>query len=170
MCYYKLYVFLHCGHSTFSDMPVGFCKAAKDVSARFSGSSVISRADSMDVEERTLSETVSKNKEMRPCNNGRIHPLQTIRLDRLCAACQYERDARLKALESLNSEIHFEPSRWQFKYQGGTSMRQTGPTKEAVSRPESGITWDVATTLNNLLPGGQGWMRDWRRQGAGAAE
>jgi hypothetical protein len=38
MCYHRLSIFMHCGHSTFSDTPVGFCKAARDVSVRLSGS------------------------------------------------------------------------------------------------------------------------------------
>lgn len=181
MCYYKLHIFLDCGHSTFSEMPVGFCKAAKDVSVRFSGSrqqrtstlsttsSIYSRTDSMEAEEQRDSKHAWTTKAIRPCTEGQIHPLQTRRLERLCAVCQYERDKRLEALKSRNGEIHFEPWRWQFKYQGGsTSTQQKDPSKAAVSNAESGITWDVTTTLNSLMTGSSSWMKDWKRQGSDA--
>lgn len=177
MCYYRLYVFLHCGHSTFSEMPVGFCKAAKDVLIRLSSpggqrastisttSNVSSRADSMEPEERRKSRTISAAKAIRPCTEGQIHPLQTRRLERLCAVCQQDRDERLKVLESLNSEIHFEPWRWQFKYQGGTtSMQQRAAPEEAVLRAETGTVWDATATLNSLMAGSSGWLKDWKHQ------
>lgn len=171
MCYYRLHVFLSCGHSTFSDKPVGFCKAATDVSIRSSfsrqrrtstlsaSSSIYSRTDSIEVEDQRDSEPISRASAMRPCTEGQIHPLHTRRLERLCAVCQYERDERLKVLESLSSEIHFEPWRWQFKYQGGTtSIRQKRPPMEATSDAENRNTW------NSLMTGSSGWMKDWKRQ------
>ncbi|KAF1932026.1 uncharacterized protein M421DRAFT_416756 [Didymella exigua CBS 183.55] len=120
-------------------MPVGFCKAANDVAVDLPGSpsrqqrestisttsTVVSRADSMDPEERRKARSVEVATTIRPCVHGQIHPLQTRRLERLCAVCQQERDERLKVLDSLKSAIQFEPRRWQFKYQGGsTSMQQ----------------------------------------------
>ena len=176
MCYYRLYVFLHCGHSTFSEMPVGFCKAAKEVSVRFSSpgrqrestistASEISRADSIEPGEQRRSRAVSVTKAVRPCAEGHMHPLQTRRLERLCAICQHERDERLHALESLNSRIHFEPWRWQFKYQGGsTSIKQQETSTGIVSSAESNSAWDMTTTLNSLVAGSSGWMKDWKRQ------
>ena len=176
MCYYRLYVFLHCGHSTFSEMPVGFCKAAKEVSLRFSSpgrqrestistASDVSRADSMEPEERRKSRAMSATKAIRPCAQGQMHPLQTRRLERLCAVCQHDRDQRLQVLESLNSEIRFESWRWQFKYQGGsTSVSQRDASKEAVFQPENGSVWDVGTTFNSLMTGGSSWIKDWKRQ------
>ncbi|KAF2627789.1 hypothetical protein BU25DRAFT_340888 [Macroventuria anomochaeta] len=102
---------------------------------------------------------------MQLCTESQIHPLQTRRLERLCAICQHERNKRLKALESLNSEIHFEPWRWQFKYQGGsTSTQQKGPPKVAEFNAENRSIWDVTTTLNGLVTGSSGWMKDWKRQ------
>lgn len=183
MCYYKLYIFLHCGHSMFSNKPVGFCKAAEDASVRWPGSeqqrssrlsttsSEYSRADSMEAEEEKHSRNVSKAKEMRPCSDGQIHPLQTRRFETLCEICQHDRDERLEALGSLNSKIHFEPWRWQFKYQGGSSPAQhDGLLKGTESKARDGTTWDVTTTLNNLITGSPGWMRDWKRQDARSAD
>lgn len=179
MCYYGLCIFMHCGHSTFSETPVGFCKAAKDVSARLSGSpsrqqrvstisttsTVISRADSMNPEERRKSRTVEATSAIQPCAQSQIHPLQTKRLDRLCAFCQQERDQRLEALDSLTSSIHFEPSKWQSKYQGGRgSTMQHRKAEDIAHGVESGNLWGVTTTLNNLVSGGSGWMKDWKRQ------
>lgn len=178
MCYYRLHIFIHCGHSTFSEMPVGFCKAAKDVSVRLSGSpsrqqrestisttsTVMSRADSMNPEEKRKSRSVTATRAIRPCAQGQIHPLQTRRLERLCAVCQQERDKRLEALESLNSAIHFEPWRWQFKYQGGSTSMQPTKAEETASGAEDRAMWGVTTTLNSLMAGSSGWMKDWKRQ------
>lgn len=170
---------MHCGHSTFSEMPVGFCKAAKDASVRLSGSpsrqqrestisttsTVVSRADSMNPEERRKPRSGEATRAIRPCAQGQIHPLQIRRLERLCAICQHERDKRLEALNSLNSAIEFEPWRWQFKYQGGSSSMQHTKAEEGASeRDESASMWRVSTTLNNLMTGSSGWMKDWKRQ------
>lgn len=184
MCYYKLSIFMHCGHSTFSKMPVGFCKAARDVSVRLSGSpprqqrestlstasTVVSRADSMNPEERRKSRSVEATRAMRPCAQGQIHPLQTRRLERLCAVCQQERDERMEALDALSSAIEFEPRKWQFKYQGGSSSSQ--PTKaEGASAPEENVSlWRVSSTLNDLVAGSSGWMKDWKRQEPNVAD
>jgi hypothetical protein len=58
MCYYRLYIFNGCGHSTVSEMPVGYCKDAKtktsssqnntasSVNAERSGSNLRSRSSS----------------------------------------------------------------------------------------------------------------------------
>jgi hypothetical protein len=162
---------MHCGHSTFSDMPVGFCKAAKDVSVRLSespsrqqresttstASTVVSRADSMNPEERRNSRSVEATRAIRPCAQGQIHPLQTRRLERLCAVCQQERDRRLEVLDSINSAIEFEPWRWQFKYQGRSRSMQRTKAEEGASGPEEGVSiWRVSTTLSNLMGGSSG--------------
>lgn len=177
MCYYRLYIFLQCGHSTFSEMPAGFCKAAKDVTVRFSGSrqrststtssssSVYSRTDSMEPDERRELRHVSTTKAIRPCAEGQIHPLQTRRLERLCAVCQHERDKRLEALELLNSEIHFEPWRWQFKYQGGGSSAQQDKPTKPIDSDVGIVTWDMTTTLSSIVSSSSSRIRDWKRQG-----
>ena len=179
MCYYRLYIFLHCGHSTFSEMPVGFCKAAKDLTVRFSGprqrststasntSSVYSRTDSMDAEERKRPQSVSTTRAIRPCNEGRVHPLQTRRLERLCSTCQHERDKRLGALEVLTNGIHFEPWHGQSKYQSGRTYTQQ---KEARSNMESTTAWDVTTTINSIVSGSSTWIKDWKRQESTVAD
>jgi hypothetical protein len=179
MCYYRLYIFLHCGHSTFSEMPVGFCKAAKDVTVRFSGSrqrststasntsSVYSRTDSMDAEERKRPQSVSTTRAIRPCIIGRIHPLQTRKLERLCSTCQHERDKRLEALELLNNGVHFEPWQGQSKYQSGRTYTQQ---KEARSNMESTTAWDVTATINSLVSGSSSWIKDWKRQESTVAD
>lgn len=176
MCYYKLHVFLHCGHSTFSDLPVGFCKAAKDVTVRFSGSrhritstassssSVCSRTDSMVPGESKDCRASLTSRALRPCAQGQIHPLQSRRFERLCAACQRERDQRLEALELLNREIHFEPWRWQFKYQGGCSTQRREPPKIASIGAVVETTSGVVTSSNILVSGSSGWVKDWKRQ------
>lgn len=179
MCYHRLSIFMHCGHSTFSDMPVGFCKAARDVSVRLSGSpsrhqrestisttsTVVSRADSMNPEERRKSRPVEATRAIRPCAQSQIHPLQTRRLERLCAFCQQERDERLEALDALSSVIEIEPSRWQFKYQRGSSSTQLTKEEGGASRPGgSASIWRVSSTLNDLMAGNSGWIKDWKRQ------
>jgi hypothetical protein len=179
MCYHRLSIFMHCGHSTFSDTPVGFCKAARDVSVRLSGSpsrqqrestisttsTMISRADSMNSEERRKPRSVKATRAIRPCAQSHIHPLQTRRLERLCVVCQQERFKRLEALDALSNAIEFEPSRWQFKYQGGSSSMQPTKAEEGASGPEeSASIWRVSSTLNNLMASGSGWAKDWKRQ------
>lgn len=165
MCYYRLYIFLHCGHSTFSEMPAGFCKAAKDVTVRFSGSrqrsisttsnssSVYSRTDSMEPEERREPRHVSTTKAIRPCAEGQIHPLQTRRLERLCAVCQHDRDRRLRALELLNSEI-------QFKYQGGESSAQQDEPTQPNNSSLGVATWDMTTTFSSIVSSSSSRIRD----------
>jgi len=163
----------HCGHSTISDIPVGYCKAAKTASVQYPNSEqqrtsmlsiscrVYSRADSMEAEEPQDPRGVSIAQQMQPCNESQIHPLQTRRFERLCTGCQHERDDRLDALDSQKSEIRFEPWKWQFRYQGGSA-----PANEANSYTINGTTWAVTTTLSNLIIGSPGWMRDWKRQDA----
>lgn len=169
---------MHCGHSTFSEMPVGFCKAAKDASARLSespsrqqrasiistSSTVISKTDSMNPEERRKSRSAEAARAIRPCAQGQIHPLQTRRFERLCAFCQQEREKRLEALDSLSNSVHFEPSRWRFRYQGGSTALQPAKAADVAHGAESANRWSVTTTLNNLMAGGSGWMKDWKRQ------
>ncbi|KAH9879124.1 hypothetical protein J1614_002560 [Plenodomus biglobosus] len=55
---------------------------------------------------------------MQPCAEGRAHPFNRIKLERLCAFCEYERSERLKALEIPRDEVKFDPARWRWKYQG----------------------------------------------------
>jgi hypothetical protein len=171
MCYYRLCIFLGCGHSTFSETPVGFCKDASEkhaergqqsqrVSTLSTTSSVYSRTDSMEAEKHNPMPTSAIGRQIQPCTEVRVHPLQTRRLERMCAICQDERDRRLEALHSLNKERRFEPWRWQFKYQGGsTSVQQN----DAVGVPTN-AGWDVTTTLNSIVAGSSGWMKDWKRQ------
>lgn len=170
---------MHCGHSTFSDVPVGFCKAARDVSVRLSGSpprqqrdstmsitsTVASRADSMNPEERRKSRSVEATRAIRPCAQGQIHPLQTRRLERLCALCQQARDRRLEALDALSGVIEFEPRKRQTKYQCGSSLMK--PTKAKVGnsdQEENASVWRISSTLNSLMAGSPGWVKDWKRQ------
>ncbi len=174
MCYYKLHIFMHCGHSALSDLPVGFCKAAKDPSdeagvlqqqkglTTFNVTSIHSRTDSLDIENRKDPGCVPPNRKIQSCTKGQIHPLQSRRLDRLCTVCQYERDQRLQNLESLGSAIHFEPWQWRFKYQGGTDlMQQKDPLEEASG---TGNDSTVTTTLRRFVTSNSGWMREWVRQ------
>jgi len=176
MCYYRLYIFLHCGHSTSSNTPVGFCKDAKDnraerldsidqrTSTTSTTSSMYSKADSMDAEEKETGRSLAAEGQMLPCTEDRIHPLQTRRLERLCAICQHDRDSRLEALGSLNDEIRFEPWRWQFKYHGGsTSVHQDVLSKEATPTSNAvttGTERGVATTVNSFFTSSSGWVKD----------
>lgn len=181
MCYYQLYIFLHCGHSTSSQTPVGFCKDAEEdrtlhldlqaqrLSTMSTASSVYSMADSLDAEKKDIGQRAVAKGRMRPCTEGRVHPLQTRRLERLCASCQHKRERRLEVLQELSDRISFEPWQWQFKYQGGsTSLQQDVLSKEAAQTCNTVTTateWDVATTVSSFITSSSGWMKDRKRQG-----
>lgn len=76
------------------------------------------------------------------CREGRVHPLHTIRLDRMCPACTEEREERLRRLDSSIRGIRFDPARWHWKYQGA---------KANISRKQEG-RWGVGTAVGD-------WMR-----------
>lgn len=116
-------------------------------------------------EERKDSRLVSATKAIRPCAQGQLHPLQTRRLERLCAVCQHARDKRLEVIDSLNSQIHIEPWQWQFKYQGkGTPMQRVESSKEVTAITADATAWDMTKTLSGLVSGSPSWMKDWKRQ------
>ncbi|KAH7076945.1 hypothetical protein BKA63DRAFT_469016 [Paraphoma chrysanthemicola] len=137
MCYYRLYIFLGCGHSSTSASPVRYCETAKrphkedlhdaaegevkttrtgialDLNAgskpdwrsaaRHSASTTESKRDDEGAP-KTLSE---EGINVEPCTEGRLHPIYTVKLERVCADCAFEREERLRKLEDMTSEIGF---------------------------------------------------------------
>jgi hypothetical protein len=76
-----------------------------------------------------------KKTEMQPCKDGRVHPLHTVKLERMiCADCVNARDQRLHAIESNSAEIRIEPSRWQWKYHGQSGGRPLSTTYAEVDK------------------------------------
>ncbi len=73
MCYYNTYIFLGCGHISFSDKPVTNSQCPN----------------------RSLSVTPAEPS-VPSCTEKLNHPLHTFGIDNLCAACQDERDARVE--------------------------------------------------------------------------
>jgi hypothetical protein len=75
MCYYNTYIFLGCGHISFSDKPVTNSRCPN----------------------RSLSVAgCSAEPSVPSCTEKLNHPLHTFGIDNLCAACQDERDARVE--------------------------------------------------------------------------
>jgi hypothetical protein len=199
MCYYRLYIFLGCGHSTFASTPVRYCAnattlaknmAREEVSltqpnTQLNTTSTIDVAQKLDTGSRkTIGESSTttrltrrendntkgprkstKDKEMQPCEQGEVHPLHTVRLEPMCADCALERDARLRALEFISTEIKINPGRWQWKYHG--SSQQQPPPRHNVEGPTEVV--EDATPREKVDSGvwtvGTKWLRDWKDQG-----
>jgi hypothetical protein len=216
MCYYRLYIFLGCGHATFSSTPVRHCtnatspinnRALEDLSSIQPTTNLktpsTSVALNLDVESqpdataelqvssstKLPSQEANHTKDLRkyivvnpvnasepkPCREGQAHPLHTVRLERICAGCAFEREERLRALESFSTEIKFEPNRWQWKYRGNS---ETLPPKMPIMegngnstivsvgadlgvveqrKVDSGV-WTMGAKMN-------GFLKDWKGQG-----
>jgi hypothetical protein len=95
--------------------------------------------------------------ELEACGEGRMHPLHTVRVARLCASCAIERDERLQAidLDSVVFKVGLKQrhSKVIERHQallldGGSGERQRK------SKVDSGV-WTVGTR----------WMKDWKHQG-----
>lgn len=71
------------------------------------------------------------------CEEGRVHPLHTIRLERICTLCEHERQERLRLLYSSMGEIRIDPSRWRCKYPGDAKKKGDGNQR-------TGVGWSVA--------------------------
>lgn len=211
MCYYRLFVFLGCGHSTFSSTPVSYCANARrqsaavnkkssklpedEVSPRHSTtpsqtstvyssldhglqsetadgtastSTVPAQATGKDIQEGNASSATAPTMEdnMQPCPEGRAHPFHTVRIERICAVCEYERDERLRALESSSSEIRFEPWRWRWKYRGGKdgpAWKHPGEGNGAGSNQRQ----DVRVSVRGMSAAVGSWIKDWNRKDSG---
>lgn len=203
MCYYRLFIFLGCGHSTFSSMPVRYCTSAQSkattgpkrkspgLTGRSSGHSASSSNESNvyslpehantstsssvsdasqtrgnlagSRHELKSDEEVVTEEDEQPCAEGPVHPFHTVKLERLCAVCDNEREERLRALDSSISEIRFEPWRWQCKYQGIKRGSLDGKDDKAKhgeqDRMTSGV-WGMGTVVED-------W---WKRKDSGISE
>jgi hypothetical protein len=204
MCHYRFYIFMGCGHSTFSLMPVSYCANAMDLGKHHT-QEPSSPADFTAEPESTINELAldpqqcsvaqptqdshpttqlgeniinttiepkrkpkSKKIKLQPCQDGRVHPLHTVRLERMiCEGCASARDERLHALESNTSEVKIEPSRWQWKYHGQSggpllsirnSVMEKSPAvvgKASHSKVDSGIWLGAMGAM----------MKDWKDSG-----
>ena len=122
------------------------------------------QAASKDIEEHNTSSVRTSTTEdnVQPCAEGRAHPLHTVRLERICAVCEYEREERLRTLESSISEIKFEPWRWRTKYRGGKdglSGENDGSKLSSSVRPK-----DVRASVLGLSATVGSWMKDWAQR------
>ncbi|KAK4995438.1 hypothetical protein LTR66_004737 [Elasticomyces elasticus] len=87
MCYHRLYIYDTCGHSFFSNIPLSVCRHA-------SISPFASFSKTCDI---------------------RAHPFQSVKLEKLCAQCQRQRDMLLTAVEQ-DQIVRFEEWRWKVSY------------------------------------------------------
>lgn len=98
----------------------------------------------------SFEQNASQTDGVESCREGRVHPLHTIRLDRMCPICTEEREERLRGLDSSIRGIKFDPARWHWKYQGA---------KTNASRKQEG-RWTVGAAKG-------GWMRGWNKRDTG---
>lgn len=110
----------------------------------------------------------TRNPILQPCDEGRVHPLHTVRLERVCADCASARDERLRVLDSTTTEIRIEPNRWQEK-RPGKVITNTSPKKEESDRASAGSLAGIASVLGQRIDSGvwtgAKWMRDWKGGG-----
>ncbi|KAF2662751.1 hypothetical protein K491DRAFT_772651 [Lophiostoma macrostomum CBS 122681] len=141
MCYYRLYVFLGCGHAIMEDRPLKRCKEVmkrrgiervenEDESTRETeiakGESAQSQGPApLTGEECTPSEAPdaakrneSEDQDGYTCQARLTHPIQTIRIYQDCLFCARARAQRLHYVEEMESgnEVRFEDWRWKVKY------------------------------------------------------
>lgn len=78
-----------------------------------------------------------------------MHPIHRVRLERLCAVCEGEREGRLVALEEESGEVRFEPERckWRFQGAGGDGGGGSGRGSKA---------WEVGAVVGGWWRGGGG--------------
>ncbi|KAH7379362.1 hypothetical protein DE146DRAFT_313146 [Phaeosphaeria sp. MPI-PUGE-AT-0046c] len=204
MCYYRLYIFLGCGHSTSSTMPVSFCATATnaanlrtqeepspipakqdadhnifesdldleavsesditEASRNSLGAAQVAENSTVDKPECPASKSNKpwRKSKIQPCDEGRVHPLHTVRLERVCACCAFERDERLRALDSTTTEIRIKPKRWQVKQRGKVL---TSPQQGEINRRSGGSIGGIASVLGQRIDSGvwtvgARWMRD----------
>jgi hypothetical protein len=205
MCYYRLYIFLGCGHSSPSSMPVKHCGTATNFaknnraeealpavpSEGYDAATVESIVDH-DVASPTDSTTSSRKSiptahlsqirlsrgnmtpgsektMLQPCEEGRIHPLHTVRLQSICTVCASERDERLQALESVSVETRIQPKGHKGHYRGksqGPSLRRESAA--SVDEHAAGGGWNVLghrKVDSGVWTVGARWLRDWKGQG-----
>jgi hypothetical protein len=140
MCYYKLYIFSTCGHSTNSDKPVSICSPLRAKRT----SPPQSRHDSMQVDTFAAAQDSNHTKECIPsssashaptssspthnethsspdcadrstCTTKFAHPFQSYRIPSLCLLCESVQKQRLSHLES-NNVIEIDEWRWRIKF------------------------------------------------------
>jgi hypothetical protein len=141
MCYYRLFIFNGCGHSTVSETPVRYCKDTRTRTASTqegAGSTTRSRSHLRGRNTTKPRDTImtpptsdpqapafitpttrsQASGDLQPCGEGRVHPFHCVRLDRICPECVEEREERLGNLEREIREIRFDPAKWHWKFQG----------------------------------------------------
>jgi hypothetical protein len=186
MCYYRLYILLGCGHSTFSSTPVRYCANATSLEEEFTetkttseptknlkttstgvvsdleagsrpprNSPLLPTNDTTSTVKRTVA-PASRKPNLQPCEEGRVHPLHTRKVDRQCAECVHAREARLKALESMPEVVKIVRSE---RSQPPPAKRQCEEMilrgrAEKAPKVDSGV-WAVGTK----------WMEGWRKSG-----
>ncbi|KAF2855496.1 hypothetical protein T440DRAFT_156195 [Plenodomus tracheiphilus IPT5] len=185
MCYYRLFIFLGCGHSTFSATPVRYCanarshtvtgtirrKKSSDSTSLLSTATATTdktpkKAQPEDQTIRTTLRATTTSQKVRksssrssspatdnlqPCAEGRAHPFNRVRLERLCAFCEHDRDERLQTLETSADEIKFDPARWRWKYQGTNGPRagdSDASSLKGQGKRETGL-WGMETAVEN---------------------
>jgi hypothetical protein len=199
MCYYRLYIFMGCGHSTSSSMPVKHCASATnsdipEVSSSTGPPEGCSVATVESIEDHDMASPTSlttgsrkslfamhlsqaspsreriipkSNKTtLQPCEEGRIHPLHTVRLDRICADCVFERDRRLQNLDWASTEMRIQPKGRQGHYRG--KSQRLPPKSERVAGADehtAEVGWNLLghrKVDSGVWTVGARWLRDWK--------
>ncbi|KAF2498828.1 hypothetical protein BU16DRAFT_558871 [Lophium mytilinum] len=164
MCYHRLYIFSTCGHSCYATYPILPCDAVRNAPRRPTNSSSEitkplpvarpSRSPAAPIFQDELLDK-GKGKEttravVTSCPGPQSHPLQSVRLHRLCAVCTRRRDALLAEVES-GRVVRFEDWRWKVKYHSQSRVELTD--------------WNGASVGEVLGSWVGGWGGDWSAEG-----
>ncbi|EOA89021.1 uncharacterized protein SETTUDRAFT_38329 [Exserohilum turcica Et28A] len=125
MCYYRLYIFMGCGHSALSKTPVRYCKDASshayshDTGYNTDGTLARESHDNFPSTPRVKKhmDTVGLDKEHRL-----HHPFHTIRLEHLCVGCARDREDRLRVLSLGMTTVRFDVEKRLYRYQGASKV------------------------------------------------
>ncbi|KAF2707798.1 hypothetical protein K504DRAFT_458285 [Pleomassaria siparia CBS 279.74] len=140
MCYYRLYIFLGCGHATTSAKPIGACASVHVHSEQGTrsneppledsgpGITIESTLSATDVEcapgpsatkshmaKPRINSAAPSVSDDTPCPTKLLHPFQSLKLYRMCDNCTTYREQRLDAV-STGDEVKYQPWRWRVKY------------------------------------------------------
>lgn len=205
MCYYRLYIFLGCGHSTFSSIPVRYCSNARternavgetqrispgneptpvefdELTKSDPSKNQVPERDSIDTltSSNTQSTSIASEDtgatsivsirspttklERIPCREGRAHPFHNVKIERICAVCEYEREQRLRALDASINEIKIEDWRWKLRHQGGPLM----PLLQRNDRVETAETvkaGEERSSVRRMSAAVGNWVKEWQRE------
>ncbi|KAF2808609.1 uncharacterized protein BDZ99DRAFT_572444 [Mytilinidion resinicola] len=166
MCYHRLYIFTTCGHSCYATYPILPCDAVRNAprdptksSSEITKPLPVARPSQPPSSPIFSDEPLNKGKgkekaqtDVTSCPGPQSHPLQSLRLHRLCAVCTRRRDALLCEVES-GHVVRFEDWRWKVKYQSQLRVELTD--------------WNGASVGEVLGSWVGGWGGDWSAERSG---